>query len=78
MGSVSVLFSDKFTTMANNLGLLESDHENLSQEDGQSHTLDSIRRPNSHLSRDLHLSGSDHEDEEADDEDLREEQGSPQ
>ena len=68
MGSVSVLFSDKFTTMANNLGLLESDHENLSQEDGQSHALGYIRRPNSHVSRDLYLSGSDPEDEKTDDE----------
>ena len=34
MVSVSVLFSDKFTTMANNLGFPESDHDNLFKKDG--------------------------------------------
>ena len=60
MGSVSTLFSDKFTIMVNNLDLLESDHE--SQEDGQSLALGSTaasgRRSNNHLRSDLHMSGS--------------------
>ena len=62
MGSVSVLFSDKFTIMANNLDLLEIDHENLSQEDSQSQVLGSTvttgRRSNNRLRGDLHMSGS--------------------
>ena len=71
IGSVSVLYSDKFTTMVNNFGLLESDHENLSQEDGQSQasgsTVATSRRPNNHLRRDLHVSGPSSENDEAED-----------
>ena len=69
MGSVSVLFSDKFTTMVNNLDLLESDHE--SQEDGQSQasgsTVTTGRRSNNCLRGDLHMSGLSSENDEADD-----------
>ena len=82
MGSVSVLFSDKFTIMANNLDLLESYHKNISQEDGQYQALGSTvatgRRSNSHLRGDLHLSGSLSENYEANDGDQRVEQDSPQ
>ena len=62
MGSVSVLFSDKFTIMANDLDLLEIDHENLSQEDSQSQVLGSTvttgRRSKNRPGGDLHMSGS--------------------
>ena len=62
MGSVSVLFSDKFTIMANNSDLLEIDHKNLSQEDSESQVLESTvttgRKSNNCLRGDLHMSGS--------------------
>ena len=80
MDSVSVLFSDKFTTIVNNLNLLESDHE--SQEDGQSRALGSTvttgRRSNNCIRGDLHLSELSSDNDEANDGDRRVEQDSPQ
>ena len=87
------LFSDSYTIMVNNLGLLAESHFEMSQsqEDGQSQASVSTvtttgRRPKNCLRKDLHMSGLSSDDEESEHsgsqqsprQDMRVEQDSPQ